>query len=246
MSWMATLCRSPRSHFRLMVCSSSQALGMNQCGCGTLQQEKSSMFWTTTLTGSTQSHFRLMVSALSLAYRIIQCGYGIVWNLTTLESRPKIPPMASYTLDGFFPQTHKCTSCLFHLMHGCPTLPTSLLCLPLLSPLLISPMWPLDLNGMIVTIHSFHIPLYSPLKFFWCPVSLISFPVLVFYLFSLLYFVVLFTLFRTAMIWNLWTLSQHQTTRVQYHGEAPSFFSYCILPWLRWHLSNEYPPDNTV
>jgi len=49
-------------------------------------------------------------------------------------------------------------------MHGCPTLSISLLYLNPLLPLLISPMQPLGLDGMIVTVHSLTTPfLPSPL-----------------------------------------------------------------------------------
>jgi len=143
-----------------------------------------------TLTWLTQSHFRPMVHTLSLAHQMIRCGCGKVWNLTTLESRPKIPPMASHTPDGFFPQMHKRTSCLSHLMHGCLTLPTSLLYHPPLSPTLISPMRPLVLDGMIVTVHSFPIPLYSTphILLVFCIIDILSCAcvLLVFSLFSIL------------------------------------------------------------
>src|SRR6188768_2660529 len=96
------------------------------------RRARSSMCSMATVHRSTRSHFRLMVCASSLAQGTNQCGRGILkLHLATLESRPKTPPLTSRTLDGSFPQTDKCTSCLSHLMHGCLILPTSLLYLPL-------------------------------------------------------------------------------------------------------------------
>src|SRR6188768_4334543 len=100
-----------------------------------------------------------MVCASSLAHMIIQCECGI-WSLTTLGSRPTI--LALDTPDGFFPQTDERTSCLSHSMHGCPTLSISLLYLTPLLPLLISPMQPLGLDGVIVTAHSLTTPFTLP------------------------------------------------------------------------------------
>jgi len=143
---------------------------------------------------------------------------GIVRNLTMLESRPKIPPMASRTLDGFFPQTDKRTSCLSHLMHGCLTLSTSLLYLPPLPPSLISPMWPLDLDGMIVIVHSFPTLFYSPLTFFWYSLSFIPFPVLVFYLFFSLFSIFLCCLFFLELQW--YEISEHLLRKNDWHWKV--------------------------
>ena len=124
-----------------------------------------------------------MAHSSSLAHQTNLCGRGILnLNLATLESRPKILPMASRTLDGSSPQTDECTSCLSHLMHGCLTLPTSLLYLSLLPPLLISTMRLLGLGGMIVTVHSFPTRFVLPSHLFGYPLSLKWFIVLVFYL----------------------------------------------------------------
>jgi len=159
---MATLCQSTRSHFQWMVCESSLAQKTNQCGCGLCQQASSWMCSMATLRWSSRLHFQPIVHARSLVQvtNWFRCG---IWSLTTSGSRPMI--LALDTPDGFFPQTDKHTSCLFHLMHSCLTLSISLLFLTPLLPLLISPMQPLGLDGVIVTVHSLTTLFLPPLTF---------------------------------------------------------------------------------
>ena len=150
-----------------------------------------------------------MVHTLSLAHQMIRCVCGVVRNLTTFESRPKIPLMTSHTPDGFFLQTDKGISCLSHLMHGCPTLPTSLLYLLLPPPQLISPTQPLGLNGMIVTFHSF--------PFHCTPLS---------YSFGNLYY----SLSCACSLWCTWPKHCHFCTGVELWAKKFEFFFSHLHP----------------
>ena len=140
--------------------------------------------------------------------------------LTTLESSPWIVLMVNCTLDGFFLQTDKHTSCLSHLMHDCPTLPTFLLYLPQLSPMLISAMQPLALS-MDWLLQSIASPprLYSPHLLLATQIFELSHCACTYstYFCTLLHFVMLFTLLR-----NTWYMKPLYNSFL-YHSSKPVF-----------------------
>ena len=102
--------------------------------------------------------------------------------------------------------------------------------------------------SMVWLLLSIASPLHcTPLTFFWYSVSLISFPVLVFYLFFSLVSILLSLLFVLGLQWyeiseHLHPLLQRPTTQVQYHG-ASSFAFFCCCSG---HLRFGDPPFSQV
>ena len=111
--------------------------------------------------GSNRFHFRQMANRLSLAQKTNLYGSGILYRCTSAR-RYWIPSTMKNTLGGFSLLMVNTVSCLCPPSGSFLGLPTFLLSLALLVPLLTSHIQPLALNGSNATIHSVDFVYYLP------------------------------------------------------------------------------------